>query len=146
VQPIVSPMRRCIQSDSADRSMQCAPTGRLVDAQGAFQELPRGGVLGPAPQVDVAPGPPQDADDCRCGQARGVGVVGGGERMGKQLGALREGCAKSDAALELRVRNRWLGMVTSLLPCSGGQLPRAVESRLPHAVPLPPAARPARPR
>jgi putative transposase len=38
-----------------------------------------------------------------------------------------EGYAKLDVALELRVRNRWLGMVTSLLPCLGGQPLRALE-------------------
>jgi Tn3 transposase DDE domain len=55
------------------------------------------------------------------------------------------GCAKSDVASELPIRSPSHGRVTAPLTRPGGYL-RAVEARLPDALPLHPAARPAGPR
>jgi transposase len=54
------------------------------------------------------------------------------------------GCANSDVSRELGFRDAWVGTVALLLPLLRNL--GAVETRLPHAVPLHPAARPARPR
>jgi hypothetical protein len=54
------------------------------------------------------------------------------------------GCANSDVSRELGFQDAGVGTVALLLPLL--RKPGAVETRLPHAVPLHPAARPARPR